>query len=261
MEALAEAFSSIGVAMVDKTFMGNLQDLFTLLQEPEEIPRFATNLGASFVPNIIRSSARLADPYERDVSYKGERMSPEWMKDAILTKGGYYMFPYRPEDASPLPKYDFYGNKIVKAGGTTPATDLFYKMSSLTGVPITTRKQNDITRMIMNWNNGARYDYQFKNKVTGKLDTYGSYWISKPEKILTVGQDRMGKDIKISLTDKQYQDYVRMIGERFTTFTKDATFNIEKPTVGDILRLKRIRERATGLARRQLLAKIRRGEQ
>lgn len=258
-EAMGDAFVRTAMAMSDKTFTGSISDLTRAIDDPAQLPKLAQNFAVSWIPNAIRSTARAYDDFERDQTIKGKRLSGEWITD-LSKKGLFRTFPIGDKGAfAPKPKVDLWGKDIKKSGAVDSVnTDTLQKALEFAGVAkVRESRINDLDRMIINWNVRARYEK--KNfKKDGKYND--AEYPQKPRRYISEGRTKLGKGKNLYLNDKQYHQYAKMIGEMTFNIASKQKFNIDNPSVRDIVRLKNIRKRATSLAGKRMRIQIRKNE-
>jgi hypothetical protein len=203
-EVLAQVTKNMTSLVRDKTFLQGVGDIIRALEEPNFAVSWASSFASSWMPNIIKATARADDPVFRDYSPKGQGVAEFGAN--LLEKTGQRTVPF--SGLAPEPKVDVWGREVQKGGpGLGATTDFLYRAM----VPVNIQKADDNTvdRVILNWNNKYPND---------------GFYPAPPKKILDV------KGEKIALTDEEYNRYAKEAGQRaFEILQKIDTLNPEKP--------------------------------
>lgn len=137
----------------DKTFMRGIGDLVNLLEDESFASHFAANFAASWMPNIVRGTARATDPFVRETRLRGK--GGDWWR-RYKERIQYEVAPY-PGAGGLMPRVDLWGREIVKRPHVHPATDFGFRLFS----PVKAKSwpddrpalEQNLDRMIANWNN------------------------------------------------------------------------------------------------------------
>jgi hypothetical protein len=256
---LASAIARVGISAADNTWLGSISDLAQAIGDPDMLASYVSNLTASFTPNIVKQAARATDPYAREMRLKGEKYSREWMIDWVQ-KTGYRMLPLERKDSGPMPQTDYWGNPVTKTNGET---GILLKLLQMAGVNVKEVKDNKYSRMVYNWNNRSRFAVdEAAKKRYGAATILPVKYFDKPDASITLGRTRLGNEIKVYLSDEEYNRYVTEIGKLTVKRLDTMKFNIDHPTERDMQRLMLVRSSATRIVtqrwRNELLRKRRR---
>jgi hypothetical protein len=250
--------STLG-AITDKTFLSSMHDMLTAFSEEGpatgKLLQFAGNFVVSWMPNIVRSTGKTLDPYQREIGIKGKPLSEEYFAD-YLNKQKYQVMPFLAKEAAPMPRVDAWGGDVLKGGAITPESSMWYRLTKMLGIPISLSATKNIDRMVTDWNNGARYKV-----VDSEGKPSAAYYYPRPQKSISTGQKTvLGNTVTKFLTDEQYQQYCKLIGQKAAQMVQNQSFNLDSPTLQDINRLKQVRTEAQRQARILMLLELRKAQ-
>jgi hypothetical protein len=118
LKAIEQAIKSVMGQVEGKTFLRGLGDIIKVVKEPVRMgPRWVGNFITSWVPNIIRSTARAVDPTLRNMRYWGDSEigGVFWNRAAARIRQGAFALPPNVS----MPKIDLWGRPIDKGRLTT----------------------------------------------------------------------------------------------------------------------------------------------
>ena len=198
---------------------------------------YASNFAVSFVPNIIRSTARATQESmpERTVSReKGKQimslLEVTAKKTEILPALGIL---------KDHPKVDFYGREIPRhksfgVGGQ--AGDFMYRVL----VPIPVKSTHSFV--------GDEVMKRYNNRLADPMDAY--IGPERPPRFFKIG----GK--KKWMSDPQYNEYCQMAGNLAREFTRTLDLNVDNPTERDIEKIREGHKRARNAAKEYCVEKF-----
>ncbi|WP_428412001.1 hypothetical protein [Pararhizobium sp.] len=216
----------------DKTFLRGLGDFIRAVEEPDRGSRLAQNFITSWMPNLVRSALRSRDEMVRDLRIRnkedveffqalGQRVVQGWVPDPSL---------------APPPRHDWLGRPIQKDDMfDTPGADWLYRMT----VPIRTQNTAEITnfdRLILNYNNSNPNEEFYPPAMSDKFKA---------------------GDQEFKLDDAQYQELIRLSGEKTLEKLSDMTLNYEDPTKADVDRIKKAVDKSRDEAKREMFPEAR----
>jgi hypothetical protein len=238
---LGQMFRSTVEQAKSKTFLQGLGDFFTAMEAdaPEDkIISWASNFASSWIPNLVRQPIRnlRENLPERGVWGKGtewwERIKRRtFQKAEVLT----WLVPDQP-------MYDVWGNPI-KLSNERPQSDFLWRV-------LVPSRAKDPSPTI-----GDRVLFRY-NDQHPDIPPEG---FLPPQKYY-----RDGKRTRY-LTDEEYAEYAKLAGEKAREFVENAhrmkPFDTEKPSAGDVERIKKAVETGREVARNTLMPKWRQSRQ
>jgi len=220
--------------MQNKTFLNGLGDMLNILaaafrddNQPgvsEEVAKYVSRLGASWVPNIFRMASREAsDTYaNRRVWGKGVEYWKRLGKRTIQGTELRLLKDY--------PIYNAWG-KPARRSQVPYMSDWLYRIS----IPVKT-KEEDIfiaDRLILNWNNANPGDEE-------------RYPQAPPRHYRQEGET-------VYWTDEQYADLCKLSGELAVQMVQRIDLNPDKPTEKQIELIDKVMRRARAIAKYRVL--------
>lgn len=217
----------------DKTWLQGLGDIIRAVEDDKQSMAVVENFGASWIPNIVRTSLRAWDPYQREykvLPQEGRAYIAGSVKSAAqkaLPAAG----------LAPRPKMDWLGRPVEKSEGFGPASDVIWRLVSPAKVQ-TVKNLDNFDRMIFNWNRKADakgFKIWWPTLPTNRFTEPGRPWEDRA-KTMTVGE------------------YTTFLERRRTIFAQRAQqyeWNFTDPTDKDMARLDAILAAATDAARIQ----------
>lgn len=210
----------------DKTFLKGLGDIIRAAEDPAQgVPEWGEQFATSWVPNMIRQTARASDENVRDSKVVGADWVT-WSK-SLLNRTASDAFP---NGSMEPPKVDLWGREITKDSlGGPPGTDFLYRLLS----PFRTQSDqnahlNDVDRMILNWNNQNPND---------------GWYPAPPPRNIPRGNPLEGKQT-YTIPARQYEQFCKDSGQLAADILRDVNFNADKPDHEDMLILKKIISKA-----------------
>jgi hypothetical protein len=208
--------------LVDKTFMSGLSDLIEAASSGEALKRLSLNLGAGFVPNLVRSAGRgVEDAIKETAAADGVKQIQ------------YKAFP----GITQLPnRVDLWGRDVTKARGMSPVTDTLYRLTAPGhAFPAPIDEASKIDLMMKRWN----------------LQNPNDVWApERPQPYIT----HNGK--RLDMTPGQYEEFSRIAGEHALKVASGKSYNYEQPTDRDRKRVQSALDAGRRVARRQMLAEL-----
>ena len=134
----------------DKTWLQGLGDIIRAVEDDRQSMAVVENFGASWIPNIVRSSLRARDPYQRD--YKVLPEEGRTYLAGSVKAAAQKALPA--ESLAPRAKMDWLGRPVEKSEGFGPASDVVWRLVSPVRVQ-TVKSLDNFDRMIFNWNRKA----------------------------------------------------------------------------------------------------------
>ena len=187
---------------------------------------YATNFATGFVPNIVKQTARSADPYFREQRLGKGGDYFDRLKDRIRYKA----VPY----GKLPPKRTIWGEPLQKSTTGAPATDfLFRLLSPVDNMAVSGRDPRAVKldRLITIFNS------------THDENTYAP---ERPDRYIS----RKGE--RVYLTDQEYDQLITEIGRMSLESLKDKELNYDMPTEKDIEIIRKAREAAGKKARAKI---------
>lgn len=230
-KSITAPFESLTNQTMDKTFMSGLGDIIEVAQardKPEAAGRWASRFGASWIPNIHRSTSRATrdSMSERGVWGKGI----DWWKMLALRTAQQAELPF----VEDIPKVDVWGRTVEADSGPfpdKPATEFLWRALSPSRM-----YEKDVfvaDRIVANWN------------LQNPDDTR---YVRTPKKSFVDGRGK-----SYYFTPKQYEEFLRESGSRAATRIERAIGTnqtvIDKPTprvmdfIADVVREERTKVR------------------
>lgn len=172
--AIGHVLTHVAAQIKDKTFARGIGDFMNAIEDGEHVVEWAGNFATSWVPNIVRGSARETDPVIREQKAWGR--GEEWFGN-FIDQLKYKALPLANEVIQP--KIDLWGRVIEKDKGISPATDWLFRMVAPARTQ-PTGKVLDVDRAITNFNNahpGEVFAPQpppptWQKKIDGKEHTF-----------------------------------------------------------------------------------------
>ena len=242
-KALQDIAKGLYGQVTEKTFIRGIGELTEALEETfagrvtQGVGGYASNFAVSFVPNIIRSTARATQESmpERTVSReKGKQimslLEVTAKKTEILPALGIL---------KDHPKVDFYGREIPRhksfgVGGQ--AGDFMYRVL----VPIPVKSTHSFV--------GDEVMKRYNNRLDDPMDAY--IGPERPPRFFKIG----GK--KKWMSDPQYNEYCQMAGNLAREFTRTLDLNVDNPTERDIEKIREGHKRARNAAKEYCVEKF-----
>lgn len=220
----------------EKTFLKSIADIERALESPDKAEDWFSNFASSWVPNIIRSTARATDTKVR-----------QFQKDEpFLEKTAQRALPL-PEFAGPQ-LMDWWGRDIDRDKlFDTAGSDFMFRLLSPTQTR-TAKNVTNIDRMIMNWNNGNPNDEWFPSPITVKsLETQ-----------LNSTKSVMDSGVPIKVEPEQWRQFMKESGQLSLKLALITDFDHENPGKEDIDALKNVFTRSRRHVKEQMWPQIKR---
>lgn len=234
-EAAKRLWRKLGGMYADQTYLRGLGDLAKMIYDYESFTaeRMSVNFAGSWLPNIVDTALRDADPYIRERRVGGEKGERASFGKQVARE----MFPTG--NLLPPPKVDFFGNDIEVPGQKgSPATLFMVRLlSPIQERQTLTGKQGDIIRMLINWN---------KDKAS---DDPEARWFQEPGRKVQVRHPGSVRPIQEDLNEEEYYLMAKMSGTLAASMIETRTWNVEKPSQQDIVALENIFQAARNEAR------------
>jgi hypothetical protein len=236
IDAVWKMMKGAGSLVLDKTYLGGVSDLLTMLSDPKnEGIKWASNFASSWMPNYIRSPLREMQPYAKE--YKTMGKGSEQLKSAgqtTLQK----LIPL--ESLSRANMVDMWGRDVdIRSFENAPLTDWAYRvLSPMSKTRVTTPTDADV--MLFN--------------AIKKLDD--------PADVSQIVPDPPRRSINIDgktyrMNDKEYYDFQKAAGSYTMAFLKNYKFvDITNPKEEDIKVLKDFISKGREMARLDLERKL-----
>ena len=231
---LGDAFASFSGQVGNLPLLRGIGDLLRIMRDPVKgSVRYATNFGASFVPNVVRTGFRAADEGIRQPQIYGETLDAFFDKSVLRT----VQFGLPHGGIAPPPKVDLWGNDIKKFSWDSPLTDWGYRMMSpLRLYKVQLGLEGNLNRMMLNWNN------------------------MHPDDILAPRQPNPWAQMrgeKMYMSDEEYHDFMKSSGELALRMAKNVKWNFDKPTDRDRKLLAKMVNKARNIERRRWMGHLR----
>lgn len=241
----ADMMNSLKSLVRDKTWLQTVGDVIRAVENSDSvignIGDFAQNFAASWMPNIIRSTARASDPYVRD--YRTLKQDDQTMLDETITFGkraGQKAIPI--SAIAPPAKRDWDGRPTAKR-----TTDIGWKTDFIlrTVSPIQARQfsMDNLNRMIYNFNRRA------------EARGWEQWWPGVPDNTMTE-PGQVGADREKRMTPKEYERFQVLRGKLFALAARERKWNFDSPQLAEIRGAKGLEgvlSRATAAARFKIL--------
>lgn len=230
-EAALDLPGSFVAQVKDKTFLNGVSDLMKIAESrnvPEGAAAWGSRFAASWVPNIIRGTARAFQQNYPERSFMG-KPGDRW--GSVLRRAGQqtevmgWLWPDQP-------KFDIWGRPAERTGGPVddPTTDVVWRIVSPIAV-----KRGDVfvgDKIIYYWNEQHPDD---------------PYYPMPPDRKIS------HQDEQVYLTDEQYARYAQLAGSLARKMTEQAfPGDVSRPSSQQRDLLKKIMETAREKARNTL---------
>lgn len=215
VSAAGRLINHLTAQVSDKTFARGIGDLLNAIEDGSSAIDWAGNFATSWVPNIVRASAREADDSVREQRIWGRG---EELRDRTIDRLEYKALPI--EKQAPPPKVDLWGREITKDTGASPATDWLWRLFA----PVRTQptdKVADVDRLILNWNN-SNPDEVFAPQPPQP-------WWQK-----SVGEKGAKQQKTIFMTDGEYNRFLQMGGRMAAARLEAEGLDYAHPTRKDL---------------------------
>jgi len=220
----------------DRTYLQGISDILNAIENPEKAVDMAANQTASWIPNLLRQALRSTDPYVRDYRVRSE--GGKWLYESYVERGLQKALPIAA--IQPMPRYDHWGRPISKdvfSDGNLlglSVSDTLWRMLVPARVQDASSTTN-LDRMIFNW-----------NRAQSTPDN--QWWPGTPRPSITL----RGKTF--DMTDQQYERYLVTRGQLALNIASRFRWDYNNPNAVEMVRLKKIFDRAGELARRKALS-------
>jgi hypothetical protein len=155
----------------DKTFIRSLSDLTAVLMDPASgIVRAVQRYSTSFIPSVLRSIVRSADPYLRDTKPLGDGVF--WTRSLFEKAWRGALLPWSLE-----PRVDLWGRPIEVSVFERPLTDFLFRLVA----PMRTARLNvhPVDLMLLRWNTEHPDEAYFPAPPDRTFTFRGvEYWLS-----------------------------------------------------------------------------------
>jgi hypothetical protein len=239
-ESAKRLWRRLGSMYADQTYLRSLGDLTKMVYDYETFTaeRGAVNFAGSWLPNIVDTAMRDADPYVRERRVGGEKGERPGLGEQVVRE----TFPTG--SLLPPPKVDFFGNDIQIPGQNgNPATMFMVRLLSPVQQRQTlTGKQGDVIQMLINWN------------ADKSVDDPAARWFQEPSRKVQIRYPGKPKPVQEDVSDEEYYLMAKLSGLLAARMVESRTWNVQKPTERDILVLEKIFTSAREEARTLLKA-------
>lgn len=181
-----KAFDGMVASVRDQSFLMGVGDIIRAIEDGDSALRWASNFATSWVPNIVRGTARSMDPFIRNYSVRGD--GNEWLGELVTTTAQQAV--PAPQWAPP-PRVDWLGQERRRSQSPVPNTDFVYRMV----MPAWTVRMEgpvEFDRLVLNWNNQNPRD---------------EWYPSLPAPAISINGER------IRLTKEEEHKYLKRSGE------------------------------------------------
>ncbi len=210
-ETIGAAIQHLLAQIKDKTFARGISDVLNAVEDGASAIEWAANFATSWVPNIIRASAREADDNQRETRTWGK--GTEWANQ-LASRVAYKAFPI--EGNAPPAKVDLWGREITKDRGQSPQTDWLWRLLS----PAKSQRIDNVAsidRLITNWNNQHPND-------TFAPQLPAPYW--------SISKD--GNRTTQFMSDAEYSRFLKLAGRASLARLDAEGFDLEHPAEADL---------------------------
>lgn len=238
-KVLGDTFQNAVSMTTNKTFMRGISDIVQATQDGAHVSSWASNFITSWVPNILKSSSREADPTVRETAVwgSGDSFRQMWMRRLAYKA---LPLPDAPlASAPPEAKYDLWGRPLTKdtdlsleeskelekRRGLAPGTDTLTRMLS----PARTEKDmpNKLDLLLVRFNQAHPNDEIFPAPPTANF-----------VRTITVTDPKTGATRKekksVPMTEKEFSHFLRLSGRMAAAKLDGETLNYKKPDERDI---------------------------
>jgi hypothetical protein len=233
-ERVSGAWASMKSLVRDKTFTATIGDIIRATEDDSRGMSLIQNFAASWVPNIVRTTARATDPYNRDQKVR-QRDDRPVIAELAANIG---------QAAAPLaalqdaPRTDFWGRPLEKSEGFPYATDVLWRMVSPIQVQ-TVKTPENFDRLLFNYNRRA------------KAEGWEDYWPTDPTTSFKL-PGPAGKDRQAYMNPEELAVFKRRRGELFMAAAARERWNFDNPGLQDIRAMKRLIGNASEQARQEI---------
>lgn len=235
---LAGTITSVKQSVMDRTFLQGIGDFVRAVDDvgpnPKALVRWGQNFAVSWVPNIVRATARATDENIRSTRIAADPGAPFWNEALLRLRQGALPTPLAGN--VPPPRYDLWGRELKDAPTGAPSTDFLYRLLS----PVQARQVPDdpakkLDLVLTRWNQA--------NPDTLKAPR-------APQEYIT--REVNGKSTARYMSDEDYAAFVRDSGREAVKLLSRVKLNTEKPTLRDV----QLIEDGIRAAREQVMAKM-----
>ncbi|MGI2905400.1 hypothetical protein [Tolypothrix sp. VBCCA 56010] len=235
---IAGTITSLKQSVMDRTFLQGVGDLVRAIDDvgpnPKAMVRWGQNFAVSWVPNIVRSTARATDENVRSSRIAADPGSPFWNEALLRLRQGALPAPGL-GNAPPI-RYDLWGREMKNAPTGNPATDFVYRLLS----PVQARQIPDdqakrLDLLLTRWNQA--------NPDNLKAPRSPQEYIAR---------EVNGKSVTRYMSDEDYAAFVRDSGREAVKLLSRARLNYDKPELKDV----QLIEEGIRAARQKVLAEM-----
>lgn len=237
-EAAKRTWRKIVGMYSDQTYIRTVGDILKVVHDSDAytLNRMGVNFAASWLPNVVDSSMRDADPFIRErkvMGIEGERPSfgKQVMRDMYPTK-----------NILPPPKVNFFGGDITVPGQQSNPTTMFMVrlLSPIQPRQTLKGKQRDVIQMIHKWNETQ--------------DVKDSVWFQEPSRKVTIRYPGRVKPVIEDMNENEYYWYAKLSGLLAAREVESRDWNVDNPTQRDMMKIETIFSTARSAAREYVKA-------
>ncbi|MFM9958314.1 MAG: hypothetical protein ACKVZJ_09560, partial [Phycisphaerales bacterium] len=225
LEEITGVWHSLKQMVQDKTMLQGLAQVLDILDGTDAADtgtvRYLTQFTTSWVPNIIRGTARSLDPVLREQRVRRAGDEALIASGARRISQGALPLPSR----MPPPMVDVWGRDVSARNLTNPAADWAWRVFS--PVRMTDAKTEPVDVMLWRWNNAARSEER---------------WYPRPPQ---ASFTRQGAEV--SMDDETYYRYVRESGAAALTavnqLIRNGGLRADEPRKQDVDAVRSVLER------------------
>lgn len=213
----------------DQTYLRTVGDLVKAWNDPEYYgERLTVNFAGSWLPNIVDTSLRSADPKLRESRVRGtaDERADWWaqVRREMLPTG----------NILPPPKVDFFGNDVTVPHQTKNPTSVFMirLLSPVSERTTVEGKQADVLDMVVKYNEGRI--------VGGDEPGNKAVWFQEPSDKVTVRYPNVVKPVLEQMNEEEYYWYAKLGGMLAAREIEKRDWPVQSPTDRDIARLEEI---------------------